>query len=71
MLMALVHHNHKKLVKKALAEAKKLEKIPEPKSKEITKVYKQGLEHAHELQRLLKSEWFVKDVDKPNKKKKK
>lgn len=64
-------HRHvieKNLVKKTLAAAKELEKIPEPTEKEIVSIYKDALEEARRLQKLLKPEWFVKDVDKPGKK---
>ncbi len=67
-------HRHvveKSLAKKALAAAKEIEKLPEPTKKEIVAVYKDALEEARRLQKLLKPEWFVKDVDKPGKKKKK
>jgi len=60
-----------KLVKKALAAAKELEKIPEPTEKDIVKIYKAGLEEARKLQKLLKPEWFVEDTDKQGKKLKK
>jgi hypothetical protein len=60
-----------KLVKKALVAAKALEKIPEPTEKEIVKIYREGLEEARKLQKLLKPEWFVEDTDKQGKKLKK
>jgi hypothetical protein len=58
-------YKHKKncIEKKALAAAKELEKIPMPTEKDIVKIYKQGMEEAQRLQKLLKPEWFVKDED--------
>jgi len=66
-------YKHKKncVEKKALAAAKELEKIPEPSKEEITKIYKEGMEEVPRLQKLLKPEWFVEDVDKQGKKLKK
>ncbi len=63
-------YKHKKncVEKKALAAAKELEKIPEPSKEEITKIYKEGIKEVQRLQKLLKPEWFVKDIDKPAKK---
>ncbi len=61
----------KGIAKKALAAAKELEKIPAPSEKEIVAVYKKAFEEAKRLQKLLKPEWFVKDTDKPARKKKK
>lgn len=60
-----------KLVKKALAAAKELEKIPAPSDKEIVGLYKEGIEEARKLQKLLKPEWFVDDTDKQGRKLKK
>ncbi|MEM2916141.1 MAG: hypothetical protein QXT19_02180 [Candidatus Woesearchaeota archaeon] len=57
-----------KIGKKALVAAKELEKIPEPSREEIVKIYKEGMHEAERLQKLLKPEWFVKDIDKPGKK---
>jgi hypothetical protein len=54
----------KGLAKKALAAAKELEHVHEPSRAEITHIYKEGLQHARELQKLLKRAWFVKDTDK-------
>ncbi len=66
-------YKHKKncIEKKALAAAKELEKIPEPSKEEIVEIYKEGIHGAERLQKLLKPEWFVKDIDKPGKKLKK
>ncbi len=63
-------YKHKKncIEKKALAAAKELEKIPEPSKEEITRIYREGLKEVGRLQKLLKPEWFVKDIDKPAKK---
>lgn len=61
---------NKKLVKKALAAAKELEKIPFPTAEEIASVYKEGIEEAGRLQKLLKPSWFVRDVDVKKKKRK-
>jgi hypothetical protein len=57
----------KDISKRALAAAKELEKIPMPTREEIVKYYKEGLEEAKRLQRLLKPAWFVDDTDKPGK----
>lgn len=65
------HRAKCKIEKKALLAAKELEKIPEPSKEEITRIYREGIEEAHRLQRLLKPEWFVKDIDKPGKRLKK
>ncbi len=68
------NHRHtveKGIAKKALKAAKELEQLPTPTKQEIVKLYKEGLEEAKRLQKLLKPEWFVKDVDKPGKKTKK
>jgi len=53
----------KKEVRKALVRAKEIEKIPVPTKQEIVKIYKQGLEEAEKLRKLLKPQWFVKDTD--------
>ena len=63
-------HKHvvpKDLVKKALAAAKELEKLPQPTEKQIVALYKQGLQEAERLNKLLKPEWFVGDKDKASK----
>ncbi len=62
-------YKHKKncIEKKALSRAKALEKIPEPSKEDIVRLYKEGLREAERLQKLLKPEWFVKDVDKAGK----
>ncbi|MEM4253795.1 MAG: hypothetical protein QXR48_00185 [Candidatus Woesearchaeota archaeon] len=65
------HSKNCKIEKKALAAAKELEKIPEPSREEISKIYREGIEEARRLQKLLKPEWFVKDIDKPGKRLKK
>lgn len=57
--------------KKVLSAAKELEKIPMPSDREIAALYKEGLKHAQELQKLLKPEWFVSDKDRSGKKFKK
>jgi hypothetical protein len=66
-------YKHKKncVEKKAISAAKELEKIPEPTKKEIAEIYKEGMEEAQRLQKLLKPEWFVEDTDKPGRKLKK
>ena len=67
-------HKHvipKDIAKQALKAAKELEKLPAPTKQEIVRLYKDGLEEAKRLQKLLKPEWFVKDVDKSAKRKKK
>lgn len=51
----------KKEVRKAMERAKELEKIPVPSKEEITAIYKDGLEQAEKLRKLLKPQWFVHD----------
>ena len=53
----------KKEVRKAMEKAKQLEKIPVPTKQEIVSIYKDGLEEAEKLRRLLKPEWFINDTD--------
>ena len=53
----------KKEVRKALVRAKELEKIPTPTKEEIVSIYKEGMNEAEKLRKLLKPEWFVKDED--------
>jgi hypothetical protein len=65
------HVVEKDIAKKALKAAKELEKMPMPSREEIAAIYKDAMEEAKKLQKLLKPEWFVKDVDEPGKKKKK
>ncbi len=57
----------KKYIEKTLAAAKELEKIPGPSKEEIVMIYKEGMREAERLQKLLKPEWFVKDIDRPGK----
>jgi hypothetical protein len=57
----------KKDVRKAMEKAKELEKIPVPSKEEIVAIYKEGLEEAEKLRKLLKPQWFVHD-EKLNKK---
>lgn len=67
-------HKHvleKNIAKKALAAAREIENLPEPTEKDIVAVYKDALEEARRLQKLLKPEWFVKDIDKPKTKRRK
>ncbi len=54
----------KKEVRKAMVKAKELEKIPVPTKEEIVKIYKEGLEEAEKLRKLLKPSWFVADIHK-------
>ena len=62
----------KRIVKRALKAAKELEKIPMPTRQEVSDIYKKALGESRDLQKLLKPEWFVKDVHgKPKKKAKK
>jgi hypothetical protein len=64
-------HKHvvpKDIAKKALKAAKELEQIPMPSREDVVKVYKEALEESKRLQKLLKAEWFVKDVDRPGRK---
>ena len=51
----------KKEVRKAMERAKELEKIPVPTKEEITAIYKDGLEQAEKLRKLLKPQWFIHD----------
>lgn len=53
----------KKDVKKALEDAKRLEKDEEPSTDEIVTNYKDAFEQAEQLKKLLQPEWFVKDTD--------
>jgi hypothetical protein len=53
------------IAKKALAGARKLEKIPFPSISELKKEHSKDLVEVKNLQKLLKPEWFVKDTDKP------
>ncbi len=53
----------KKEVRKAMEKAKQLEKIPVPSKEEIVTIYKEGLEEAEKLRKLLKPQWFVRDTD--------
>jgi len=61
----------KKEVRNALQRAKELARKPVPTREEIVAVYKDGLEEAEKLRKLLKPEWFMNDVCKPTKKTKK
>ena len=54
----------KKEVRKAMEKARELEKIPVPTKEEIVAIYKDGLEEAEKLRKLLKPQWFVKDEHK-------
>ena len=49
----------KKDVRKAMEKAKELEKVPVPSKEEIVAIYKEGLEEAEKLRKLLKPQWFV------------
>ena len=53
----------KKEVRKAMEKAKELERIPVPTKEEIVAIYKEGLEEAEKLRKLLKPQWFVRDED--------
>lgn len=54
----------KKEVRKAMEKAKELEKVPVPTKEEITATYKEGMEEAEKLRKLLKPQWFVKEQHK-------
>jgi len=54
----------KKEVRNAMERAKELEKIPLPSKEEITAIYKEGLEEAEKLRKLLKPQWFIADIHK-------
>lgn len=58
-----------KEVREAMKKAKELERTPIPSREEIAAIYKEGLQEAEKLRKLLEPEWFVKDVHKPGKKK--
>ena len=53
----------KKEVRKAIVRAKEIEKIPNPSKEEIVKTYKEGMEEAAKLRKLLKPQWFIRDTD--------
>ena len=53
----------KKDVRKAMEKAKELEKIPVPTKEEIVAIYKDGLEEAEKLRKMLKPQWFIRDTD--------
>ena len=53
----------KKEVRQAIVRAKQIEKIPLPTREEIVKTYKEGIEEAQKLRKLLKPQWFVADID--------
>ncbi len=61
----------KKEVRKAMEKAKELEKIPVPTKQEIVSIYKDGLEEAEKLRKLLRPEWFMHDTDAKKRKRKK
>ena len=61
----------KKEVRKAMEKAKEIEKIPVPTKQEIVSIYKEGLEEAEKLRKLLKPEWFIRDTDAKKSKRKK
>ena len=49
----------KEEIRKALAKAKKLEKMPDPSIKEIEAINKDSMKQAQKLRKLLKPTWFV------------
>ena len=51
----------KKDVRKAMEKAKQLEKVPVPTKQEIVSIYKDGLEEAEKLRKMLKPAWFIDD----------
>ena len=61
----------KKEVREAMELAKQLEKTSVPTTEEIVAIYKDGMEEAEKLRKLLKPSWFVKDVDRHVRKKRK
>ena len=61
----------KKDVQKALEKAKQLEKKEPASREEIVKIYKEGLEEAEKLRKLLKPQWFISDTHKKKKSTKK
>lgn len=52
----------KKDVRVAMEKAKEIEKQPIPTREEIVKVYKEGMEEAEKLKKLLKPQWFIADT---------
>ncbi|OYT32714.1 hypothetical protein B6U93_00680 [Candidatus Woesearchaeota archaeon ex4484_78] len=58
----------KEKIIKALAEAKKLEKMPEPSKEEIKKIYRNRMKQAQKLRQLLKPTWFVLETRRQKKK---
>ncbi|MBS3147626.1 hypothetical protein J4219_01955 [Candidatus Woesearchaeota archaeon] len=54
----------KKEILKALARAKELERLPDPTNEEIAAIYKDAMEKAGELNKLLEPCWFINDVHK-------
>jgi len=58
----------KKEIRQAMVKAKELEKIPSLTKEEIVAVYKEGLEEAEKLRKLLKPQWFIHDTDVKQKK---
>ena len=58
----------KEKIRKALEEAKKLEKKPEPIKEDINKIHKERLKHAQKLRKLLKQTWFVLETRRQKKK---
>ena len=75
-----ITHNMKRdeQLEKARKKAKELEKTPIPTTEEIVEIYKDGMEEAEKLKKLLKPQWFLDDkclktkksLDKPTRKKK-
>ena len=61
----------RRIVRQALAAAKELKKIPLPSDRELAALHKEGLHHVKELQKLLRSAWFIEDTDRQGRKLKK
>lgn len=59
----------KKEILKALARAKELERLPDPTNEEIAAIYKDAMEKAGELNKLLEPCWFINDTHKQQPKK--
>jgi hypothetical protein len=67
--MQVKHKKNCAVEKNALKSARALEKIPELTETDVKKIYNAALEESRRLEGLLRPEWFVKDIDKPIRKK--
>lgn len=60
----------KSKVKKAIKQAKKIEKEPLMSTKQMVDLYKKGFQQAEKLRKLLKEYWFVNTKSRRKAKKK-